>query len=174
MATQLRDHKPVAVINYSRRQCVKAPAAAIPTKETNDENSRESGLPRPSRRLGVSCIYGIVGDSLNGFTDAIRGQHKIEWVHVRHEEVAAFAAGADAHLTGSLAVCAGRAAGRAICTSLTDCSTAIASGVPVLGHRGPHSLGRDRARAISRKRIPRRRVQKKCSHYCASSSLSSA
>jgi pyruvate dehydrogenase (quinone) len=56
---------------------------------------------------GVKRIYGIVGDSLNGLTDAIRRQDKIEWVHVRHEEVAAFAAGAEAHLTGSIAVCAG-------------------------------------------------------------------
>src|SRR5437763_4174968 len=56
---------------------------------------------------GVKRIYGIVGDSLNGLTDAIRRQGKIEWVHVRHEEVAAFAAGAEAHLTGELAVCAG-------------------------------------------------------------------
>ena len=56
---------------------------------------------------GVKRIYGIVGDSLNGLTDALRRQGKIEWVHVRHEEVAAFAAGAEAHLTGSLAVCAG-------------------------------------------------------------------
>jgi len=56
---------------------------------------------------GVKRIYGIVGDSLNGLTDALRRQGKIEWVHVRHEEVAAFAAGAEAHLTGKLAVCAG-------------------------------------------------------------------
>ena len=56
---------------------------------------------------GVKRIYGIVGDSLNGLTDALRRQGKIEWIHVRHEEVAAFAAGAEAHLTGSLAVCAG-------------------------------------------------------------------
>src|ERR1700730_17533307 len=56
---------------------------------------------------GVKRIYGIVGDSLNGLTDALRRQGKIEWVHVRHEEVAAFAAGAEAHLTGGLAVCAG-------------------------------------------------------------------
>jgi pyruvate dehydrogenase (quinone) len=47
---------------------------------------------------GIKRIYGIVGDSLNGLTDAIRRQGKIEWVHVRHEEVAAFAAGAEAHL----------------------------------------------------------------------------
>jgi pyruvate dehydrogenase (quinone) len=56
---------------------------------------------------GVKRIYGIVGDSLNGLTDALRRQGKIEWVHVRHEEVGAFAAGAEAHLTGELAVCAG-------------------------------------------------------------------
>jgi len=56
---------------------------------------------------GVKRIYGIVGDSLNGLTDAIRRQGRIEWVHVRHEEVAAFAAGAEAHLTGEIAVCAG-------------------------------------------------------------------
>jgi pyruvate dehydrogenase (quinone) len=56
---------------------------------------------------GVKRIYGIVGDSLNGLTDALRRQGKIEWVHVRHEEVAAFAAGAEAHLTGDLVVCAG-------------------------------------------------------------------
>ena len=56
---------------------------------------------------GVKRIYGIVGDSLNGLTDALRRQAKIEWVHVRHEETAAFAAGAEAHLTGQLAVCAG-------------------------------------------------------------------
>jgi multidrug efflux pump subunit AcrA (membrane-fusion protein) len=56
---------------------------------------------------GVKRIYGIVGDSPNGLTDSIRRQGKIEWVHVRHEEVAAFAAGAEADLTGEIAVCAG-------------------------------------------------------------------
>lgn len=56
---------------------------------------------------GVRRVYGVVGDSLNGITDAIRRQDAIEWVHVRHEETAAFAAGADAQLTGQIAVCAG-------------------------------------------------------------------
>ena len=42
---------------------------------------------------GVKRIYGIVGDSLNGLTDALRRQGKIEWVHVRHEEVAALRGG---------------------------------------------------------------------------------
>src|SRR6202166_19569 len=58
-------------------------------------------------QAGVQRIYGIVGDSLNPVTDAIRRSGKVRWVHVRHEETAAFAAGADAALTGQLAVCAG-------------------------------------------------------------------
>jgi pyruvate dehydrogenase (quinone) len=56
---------------------------------------------------GVSRIYGLPGDSLNGFTDAIRRAEGITWEHVRHEETAAFAAAADAAVTGRLAVCAG-------------------------------------------------------------------
>jgi pyruvate dehydrogenase (quinone) len=55
----------------------------------------------------VKRIYGIVGDSLNGFTDALRKSKSIDWIHMRNEEAAAFAAGAEAHLTGELAVCAG-------------------------------------------------------------------
>jgi pyruvate dehydrogenase (quinone) len=56
---------------------------------------------------GVRRIYGVVGDSLNGITDALRKRGDIEWIHTRHEETAAFAASAEAHLTGALAVCAG-------------------------------------------------------------------
>ncbi len=56
---------------------------------------------------GVRQIYGVSGDSLNGITDSIRAKNQIQWVHVRHEETAAFAAGAEAHLTRRLAVCAG-------------------------------------------------------------------
>jgi pyruvate dehydrogenase (quinone) len=56
---------------------------------------------------GVQNIYGVSGDSLNGITDSIRARKQIQWIHVRHEETAAFAAGAEAHLTGRLAVCAG-------------------------------------------------------------------
>ena len=52
-------------------------------------------------------MYGVPGDSLNGVTDYIRRHDKINWIHVRHEEVAAFAAGAEAHLTGKLTACAG-------------------------------------------------------------------
>src|SRR5258708_32902329 len=58
-------------------------------------------------QAGVQRVYGIVGDSLNPVTDALRRRDKVRWVHVRHEETAAFAAGAEAQLTGQLAVCAG-------------------------------------------------------------------
>src|SRR2546426_5323324 len=56
---------------------------------------------------GVRRIYGVAGDSLNGITDSVRKSKQLEWAHMRHEEVAAFAAGAEAHLMGRLAVCAG-------------------------------------------------------------------
>ncbi|MCX8255729.1 MAG: thiamine pyrophosphate-binding protein, partial [Beijerinckiaceae bacterium] len=59
------------------------------------------------QEVGVKRIFGLVGDSLNGITEALRRRGTIDWVHVRHEEVAAFAAGADAQLTGELAVCCG-------------------------------------------------------------------
>ena len=55
---------------------------------------------------GTRRVYGIPGDSLNGFTDAMRRAGGIAWQHVRHEEAAAFAAAAEAALTGELAVCA--------------------------------------------------------------------
>src|SRR6202034_984514 len=58
-------------------------------------------------QAGVKRIYGIVGDSLNGLTEALRRRNTIEWIHVRHEEVAAFAASGEAQITGQLAVCAG-------------------------------------------------------------------
>ena len=58
------------------------------------------------RASGVQRVYGIPGDSLNGFTDALRRDGSISWEHVRHEEAAAFAAAGEAALTGQLAVCA--------------------------------------------------------------------
>ena len=58
-------------------------------------------------QAGVKRIFGVVGDSLNGLTDALRKRKTIDWIHVRHEEVAAFAAAGEAQITGELAVCAG-------------------------------------------------------------------
>lgn len=58
-------------------------------------------------QAGIKRIWGLTGDNLNGLTDALRTMDSIEWMHVRHEEVAAFAAGAEAAATGELTVCAG-------------------------------------------------------------------
>src|SRR6202048_1491052 len=106
---------------------------------------------------GVKRVYGIVGDSLNGLTDAFRRQRKIEWVHVRHEETAAFAAGAEAHLTGSLAVCAGSCGpgNLHLINGLYDCHRnrvpvlAIAAHIPT---SGPPSQNRCRVHSKSRSR----------------------
>src|SRR3984893_16144632 len=80
---------------------------------------------------GVKRIYGVVGDSLNGITDSLRRQGKIDWVHMRHEEAGAFAAGAEAHLTGKLAACAGSCGpgNLHLINGLFDCHR---SAVPVL------------------------------------------
>jgi pyruvate dehydrogenase (quinone) len=58
-------------------------------------------------QAGVKRVFGVVGDSLNGLTEAMRKRSAIDWVHVRHEEVAAFAAAGESQITGGLAVCAG-------------------------------------------------------------------
>jgi pyruvate dehydrogenase (quinone) len=77
------------------------------------------------QKAGVKRCYGIVGDTLNHVTDAIR-RSEIEWVHVRHEEAAAFAAGAESYLTGELTPAPARA-GRAGCTSSTASSRPTAT-----------------------------------------------
>jgi pyruvate dehydrogenase (quinone) len=112
---------------------------------------------------GVKRIYGIVGDSLNGITDAIRRQGKIEWVHVRHEEVAAFAAGAEAHLTGDLAVCAGSCGpgNLHLINGLFDCHR---SRVPVLAIAA-HIPSAEIGSGFFQETHPQT-LFKECSHYC--------
>ena len=112
---------------------------------------------------GVKRIYGIVGDSLNGITDAVRRQGKIEWVHVRHEEVAAFAAGAEAHLTGDLAVCAGSCGpgNLHLINGLFDCHR---SRVPVLGIAA-HIPSAEIGSGYFQETHPENLFQE-CSHYC--------
>src|SRR5271154_2183656 len=111
---------------------------------------------------GVKRVYGIVGDSLNGFTDALRRMKEIEWVHVRHEEGAAFAAGAEAHVTGKLAVCAGSCGpgNLHLINGLFDCNR---SGVPVLAiaaHIPSSEIGIDYFQATHPESL-----FKDCSHY---------
>ena len=114
------------------------------------------------QQAGVRRVYGVVGDSLNGFTDALRHQPTIEWVHMRHEESAAFAAGAEAHLTGELAVCAGSCGpgNLHLINGLFDCQR---SGVPVLAiaaHIPSTEIGIDFFQATHPESL-----FKDCSHY---------
>src|SRR6202522_2000818 len=111
---------------------------------------------------GVKRIFGVVGDSLNAFTDALRRLKRIQWVHVRHEEGAAFAAGAEAHLTGELAVCAGSCGpgNLHLINGLFDCHR---SGVPVLAiaaHIPSSEIGIDYFQATHHEAVFR-----ECSHY---------
>jgi pyruvate dehydrogenase (quinone) len=112
---------------------------------------------------GVKRIYGIVGDSLNGLTDSLRRQGKIEWIHVRHEEVAAFAAGAEAHLTGELAVCAGSCGpgNLHLINGLFDCHR---SRVPVLAIAA-HIPSAEIGSGYFQETHPEE-LFKECSHYC--------
>src|SRR5450631_3041579 len=111
---------------------------------------------------GVKRIYGLAGDSLNGITDAIRTDERIDWIHVRHEEGAAFAAGAEAHLTGALAVCAG-SCGPGNLHLINGLYDAHRSGVPVLAiaaHIPSSEIGIDYFQATHPENL-----FKECSHY---------
>jgi pyruvate dehydrogenase (quinone) len=113
---------------------------------------------------GVKRIYGVAGDSLNGITDSIRTRSKdISWVHVRHEESAAFAAGADAHLTKNLAVCAGSCGpgNMHLINGLYDC---YRSRVPVLAIAA-HIPSREIGSSYFQETHPEL-LFKECSHYC--------
>ena len=66
-----------------------------------------SFITQTLEQAGVKRIWGVTGDSLNGISDSLRKMGSIEWLGTRHEEAAAFAAGAEAHVSGELAVCAG-------------------------------------------------------------------
>jgi pyruvate dehydrogenase (quinone) len=113
-------------------------------------------------QAGVKRIYGVVGDSLNGFTDALRRLQSIEWIHVRHEESAAFAAGAEAHLTGNLAVCAG-SCGPGNLHLINGLFDAHRNRVPVLAiaaHIPSSEIGIDYFQATHPEHL-----FKECSHY---------
>jgi pyruvate dehydrogenase (quinone) len=112
---------------------------------------------------GTKRIYGIVGDSLNGLTDAIRRQRKIDWVHVRNEEAAAFAAGAEAHLTGELAVCAGSCGpgNLHLINGLFDCHRSRAPVLAIAAQIPSAELGAGYFQETHPERL-----FKECSHYC--------
>jgi len=112
---------------------------------------------------GVERMYGVAGDSLNGITDSIRTRKQIRWIHVRHEEVAAFAAGAEAHVTGKLAVCAGSCGpgNTHLINGLYDCHR---SRVPVLAIAA-QIPSREIGSGYFQETHPEH-VFAQCSHYC--------
>jgi pyruvate dehydrogenase (quinone) len=112
---------------------------------------------------GVARVYGVAGDSLNGLTDAIFNHPDLAWVHVRHEEVGAFAAGAEAHLTGRLCVCAGSSGPGHLhlINGLFDCHR---SRVPVLAIAA-HIPLREIGSGYFQETHPER-LFTECSHFC--------
>ncbi|KOX54243.1 ubiquinone-dependent pyruvate dehydrogenase [Methylobacterium sp.] len=118
---------------------------------------------RALAQAGVKRIYGVVGDSLNGLTEALRQDGSIAWIHTRHEESAAFAAGAEAHLTGDLAVCAG-SCGPGNLHLINGLFDAHRSRVPVLAIAAQIPSA-EIGRGYFQETHPQNLFQE-CSHYC--------
>jgi pyruvate dehydrogenase (quinone) len=115
------------------------------------------------QRAGVGRVYGVVGDSLNPFVDAIRRAESMQWIQVRNEEVGAFAAAAEAQLTGRLAVCAG-SCGPGNTHLIQGLYDAHRSGAPVLAiasHIPTNQIGT----SFFQETHPER-LFVDCSHYC--------
>src|SRR3981189_310473 len=112
---------------------------------------------------GVQRIYGVPGDSLNGITDSIRTRKKIQWTGVRHEEAAAFAAGAEAHLTGKLAVCAGSCGpgNMHLINGLYDCQRSRVPVLAIAAQIPSAELGAGYFQETHPETL-----FKECSHYC--------
>src|SRR6478672_1688302 len=114
-------------------------------------------------KTGVKRIYGVVGDSLNGVSDALRRRKSIDWIHMRHEEAAAFAAGAEAHLTGGLAVCAGSCGpgNLHLINGLYDCHRSRVPVLAIAAHIPSAEIGRGYFQETRPQDLFR-----ECSHYC--------
>jgi pyruvate dehydrogenase (quinone) len=112
---------------------------------------------------GVQRVYGIVGDSLNPVTDTIRRSSKVQWVHVRHEETAAFAAGAEAQLTGQLAVRAGSCGpgNLHLINGLFDAHRSMAPVLAIAAHIPSSEIGTGYFQETHPDQLFR-----ECSHYC--------
>jgi pyruvate dehydrogenase (quinone) len=114
------------------------------------------------KQAGVQRIYGVVGDSLNGFTDALRRLGGPSWIHMRNEEGAAFAAGAEAHVTGELAVCAGSCGpgNLHLINGLFDCHRSRVPVLAIAAHIPSSEIGIDYFQATHPENL-----FKECSHY---------
>ena len=114
-------------------------------------------------KAGVQRVYGVAGDSLNGLTDTIRRTKGLDWIHVRHEETAAFAAGAEAHLTGELAVCAGSCGpgNLHLINGLFDCHRSRVPVLAIAAQIPSHEMGSTYFQETHPDHL-----FKDCSHYC--------
>src|ERR1700745_675172 len=113
-------------------------------------------------KTGVKRVYGVVGDSLNGFTDTLRRRKSIAWIHMRHEEAAAFAAGAEAGLTGNLTVCAGSCGpgNLHLINGLFDCHRSRVPVVAIAAHIPSSEIGSGYFQETHPEQL-----FKECSHY---------
>jgi pyruvate dehydrogenase (quinone) len=113
--------------------------------------------------VGVPRVYGIVGDSLNPVTDALRRSGAVRWVDVRHEETAAFAAGAEAQLNGQLAVCAGSCGpgNLHLINGLYDAHRSLAPVLAIAAHIPSSEIGTGYFQETHPEQVFR-----ECSHYC--------
>lgn len=120
-------------------------------------------MARTLASAGVERVWGVVGDSLNGFTDALRATPKVKWMHVRHEEAAAFAAGAEAQLTGKLAVCAGSCGpgNLHLINGLFDCHRTRTPVLAIAAHIPSAEIGSGYFQETHPESL-----FKECSHYC--------
>nr|USU31262.1 ubiquinone-dependent pyruvate dehydrogenase [Methylobacterium sp. OTU13CASTA1] len=114
-------------------------------------------------QAGVGRIYGLVGDSLNALTESLRARDTIEWVHVRHEEVAAFAAGAESQITGALSVCAGSCGpgNLHLINGLFDCHRSRTPVLAIAAHIPSAEIGSGYFQETHPENLFR-----ECSHYC--------
>ncbi|GGT17904.1 pyruvate dehydrogenase [Streptomyces purpureus] len=114
-------------------------------------------------RAGVRRLYGVVGDSLNPVVDAIRRTAGIDWIHVRHEEAAAFAAGAEAQITGKLAACAGSCGpgNLHLINGLYDAHRSMAPVLALASHIPSSEIGLSYFQETHPDHLFR-----ECSHYC--------
>ena len=120
-------------------------------------------LVRRLAEAGVERIYGVVGDSLNPVTDALRLNNKVKWVHMRNEEAGAFAAGAEAQLTGKLAACGG-SCGPGNLHLINGLFDAHRSNAPVLAIAS-HIPSSEIGTSYFQETHPQNLFQE-CSHYC--------
>jgi pyruvate dehydrogenase (quinone) len=124
---------------------------------------RADELIRRLAEAGVERIYGVVGDSLNPVTDALRVNGKVKWIHVRHEETGAFAAGAEAQLSGKLAACAGSCGpgNLHLINGLFDAHRSHAPVIAIASHIPTSEIGTGYFQETHPEIL-----FKECSHYC--------